>query len=301
MQHNSFLALFYYKATIGTTPAPTVCYLALSIQYFYFWTILPDNIIQMLSSAAQWSVSALQTFINKSQLYVLLPQSSLLCVSGSSSAVSVKKQEDLRCRWGMLVDTRLSQPRRPCGSSEFLVKNNLIEEPLLPSASGRPHTTASPTSEQRTRSCLGFGERTEDIELSLSDANQCTQCFWTIVTHFWNLKLWININGIIQILGLSTCCTSAWNMCLFSPNAKVENAQSSSRAKNIKATSCLSLSGLFSSRCSDRKGLLSLKTLSKAVNLLQNGNLSETNIRNFGSKIIRSCFQTEIKRLLKVP
>lgn len=37
----------------------------------------------------------------------------------------------------LLVSTRLSQPWRSCGSSKFLIKNNLIEKLLLPSASGR--------------------------------------------------------------------------------------------------------------------------------------------------------------------
>lgn len=42
----------------------------------------------------------------------------------------------------LLVDTGLSQPRRSCFSSKFLMKNNLIEKLLLPSASGlhRGHT-----------------------------------------------------------------------------------------------------------------------------------------------------------------
>lgn len=153
----------------------------------------------------------------------------------------------------MLADTRLSQPWRSCGSSEFLMKNNLIEKPLLPSASGRPHTeaqcglwTASPSSEQRICSCLCFG-KWQEIQSFLSKTLSRTYwVFLTIVTHFWSLKLWINIYGMILMLGLSTCCTSAWKMCLFSPNTKVGKAQSSSRAKNIKATSCLSLSGLFS-------------------------------------------------------
>ena len=48
------------------------------------------------------------------------------------------------------------------------------------------------------------------------------------------------------------------------------------------------------------KGLLSLKNAVESRESATKWQLSETNIRNFGSKIIRSCFQSENKRLLKV-
>lgn len=89
----------------------------------------------------------------------------------------------------MLANTRLSQPWRSCGSSEFLLKNNLIEKLLLPSASGRHtgHTQEhSAACGQPHKGCVhvwALGKR-QKIQSFLSQSPSSTHSFQTIVRHF---------------------------------------------------------------------------------------------------------------------
>lgn len=136
----------------------------------------------------------------------------------------------------LLADIRLSQPRRSCGSSEFLMKSNLIEKLLLPSASGlhRGHTQQHSAALQacgRLHRAANKGYvhvcalGNEDTELSFSASIQSIQfldhCWTFLEPKAMNLYLCNNLNfGFVHMIYF---CME--NMSIF-PDAKVGKAQS---------------------------------------------------------------------------
>lgn len=130
----------------------------------------------------------------------------------------------------LLANTRLSQPWRSCGSSKFLMKNNLIERLLLPSASGRHrgHTqqTVKPVDSFTKEMFMSvLWEMIDDTELSVSAAIQNIQ----FSDHCWTFLELKDMNKHLCDVGLSTCCIFCMeNMRIF-PDAKVGKAQSGLR------------------------------------------------------------------------
>lgn len=125
-----------------------------------------------------------------------------LCVNDSGGSMS------------LLANTRLSQPWRSCGSSEFHMKNNLIEKLLLPSASWRhsghtqQHSAVLPACGRLHRaankgcvhvSALG----NEDTELSISAATIRLHILFSLVLRLkaMNQHLCGNLNfGFAKML-----------------------------------------------------------------------------------------------------
>lgn len=122
----------------------------------------------------------------------------------------------------LLANTRLSQPWRSCGSSKFLMKNNLIERLLLPSASGRHrgHTqqTVKPVDSFTKEMFMSvLREMIDDTELSSSATVQNIQ----FSDHCWAFLEPTDMNKHLCDVVLSTCCIFCMeNMRIF-PDAKV--------------------------------------------------------------------------------